>query len=158
MAHDSNGHDDHHGHHIIPEKVYFTVFAILIGLTVLTVYTAKHVDLGPLNLVVALAIAFGKALLVILFFMALKYDKKINALVFSLGAIFVLIFMVFTLLDTSFRGYVNPDRDGTVAETERANSQLQVRDSLITPQLQAQPLVYDGDPTTDIVVDSTQAN
>ena len=153
MAH--HEHDGHHGHHIIPFKVYVTVFAVLIFLTILTVVTAKYVDLGPLNLPLALAIAGVKAGLVILFFMALKYDTPMNALVFSLGAVFVIIFLTFTLLDTSFRGYVDPDEAQTLIELQRRDAELGVRDSLITPQLEAQPLVYDSDPATDVVVDTT---
>ena len=54
--------------HIVPKKIYVSVFAALMVLTLLTVAAAR-VDLGRLNTVVALTIAVTKALLVVLFFM-----------------------------------------------------------------------------------------
>src|SRR5438093_5796517 len=52
-------------------RLYVAVFAALLVLTVATV-SVSYVDLGPLSVVVALAIAFTKALLVVLFFMHLR--------------------------------------------------------------------------------------
>ncbi len=115
-------------HHIIPKHVLFKVFGGLIFLTVLTVAIAQ-VDLGFLNVPVALAIASCKAGLVVYFFMALKYDEGVNRLVFSMGTIFVVIFLLFTLLDTAFRGTVTDivDED-TIAAEERAEERLRARE------------------------------
>src|SRR5438128_10888786 len=52
-------------------RLYVAVFAALLVLTVATV-SVSYVDLGPLSVVVALTIAFTKALLVVLFFMHLR--------------------------------------------------------------------------------------
>ena len=62
-------------HHVVPTKIYYAIFATLMVLTGVTVAVA-YVDLGPLNTVVALAIACFKALIVVLFFMHVKYRLK----------------------------------------------------------------------------------
>ena len=50
----------------------------LIFLTVLTVYTAKFVDLGEFNIILAMFIATVKVTLVLTWFMHLKGDKPLN--------------------------------------------------------------------------------
>jgi cytochrome c oxidase subunit 4 len=116
-----------HEHHITPAKTLVAVFAGLIFLTVLTVVTAAQ-DLGAWNIPVALTIAVGKALLVILFFMALKYDNQVNTLVLSIGIIMVVVFISFTLLDTAFRGDADNMQPETVSEIERRDAALEARD------------------------------
>ncbi|HMB90728.1 MAG TPA: cytochrome C oxidase subunit IV family protein [Rhodothermales bacterium] len=116
--------DDHHGHHIIPMPLLLKVFGGLVFLTILTVLTATQLDLGPLNVPIALAIAFTKAGLVLAFFMALKYDNRVNTLVFSLGVIFVAVFLIFTLFDTAFRGDLDNVDAETIADQERAEQAL----------------------------------
>ncbi len=91
------------GHHITSRTTLLKVFVALVALTALTALTAQ-IDIGVFNIPLALAIAGSKALLVALFFMALKYDKPVNALFFALGVLFVVVFLTFTLFDTAFRG------------------------------------------------------
>lgn len=98
-------HEEGH-HHIVPVKTLVAVFATLVCLTILT-YVASRLDLGHFNIPVALAIAAVKALLVVTFFMALKYDSPTNRLVFTMGLVFVGIFLTFTVVDMHFRGDVN---------------------------------------------------
>ena len=70
--------------HVVPLKVNIKTFSVLIVLTILTVYTAKYVDLGKFNLTLAMFIASCKALTVFLWFMHLKYDDNQNrAIIFS---------------------------------------------------------------------------
>jgi cytochrome c oxidase subunit IV len=79
MAHSSShSHSGDHGNpgHILPFKLYATVFAILLVLTVITV-AASRVDFGPMNFVVAMLIASVKAGIVALFFMHLKYENPL---------------------------------------------------------------------------------
>ena len=92
-----------HGHHIIPIRTLGIVFGALLFLTVITVITSQ-VDLGVLNVPLALAIAGSKAVLVALIFMALKYDNKVNLLTVTLGVVFVVVFLALTMADTEFRG------------------------------------------------------
>ena len=95
--------DQKHEHHIIPLSTYFKVFGALMVLTVLTVAVTK-VDLGsPLNVILAMLIAIIKSSLVLMFFMHLYYDNRTN-LVFFLGSVlFMIIFIVFTLMDIDYR-------------------------------------------------------
>jgi cytochrome c oxidase subunit 4 len=72
--------------HILPKRVYYTIFAILMFCTYLTVQIAFF-DLGPLNTIAALAIACFKATIVILFFMHVKYSTRLTWAV-VLGSIF----------------------------------------------------------------------
>ena len=89
--------------HVVPTKVYFTIYALLLVLTATTVAVA-FVDIGLLNNVVALTIAVSKALLVILYFMHVRYGTRLTWLVVSAGFVWLLILIVFTLSDVLTRG------------------------------------------------------
>lgn len=101
-------------HHVIPVRVLATVFGVLIVLTVITVITAR-INLGGFNVPLALAIAASKAALVVSVFMALRYDNRVNALVFFIGSIFVVVFLVLTLSDTALRGALGITDAGVMA-------------------------------------------
>ena len=72
------------GVHVVSRKIYFAVAAALMVLLVLT-YAAAQIDLGPFNIVVALAIAFVKAGLVVTFFMEAKWSSRLIWLVAGCG-------------------------------------------------------------------------
>jgi len=72
--------------HILPKRLYYTIFAILMFCTYLTVQIAFF-DLGPLNAIAAIGIACVKATIVILFFMHVKYSTRLTWAV-VLGSIF----------------------------------------------------------------------
>lgn len=93
---------DHSGH-IAPTWFYIAVWGALMILTVITV-AASRIDLGVLNLPIALGIATIKATLVALFFMHLFFDDKFNLVVLISGFIFVAIFCVLTVVDMLSRG------------------------------------------------------
>jgi cytochrome c oxidase subunit 4 len=104
----SHAHEtEHHGHYIVPAAAYVAVFIGLLILTVVTVAVAQ-VDLGPANMPVAMLVATLKASLVALIFMQLKYDNRLNALVFVFGLLFLALFFLFTLLDVFSREYIEP--------------------------------------------------
>lgn len=128
-------HAEHHEHHIVPLKLLWTVFAALVGFTVLTVLTAKFVDLGPLNFPLAMAIALSKVVLVATFFMALKWDNKVNVLILILGCIFVVVFLSFTLFDTAFRGDVGNVGTETIMDEERRNEELMMRERVLNGEV-----------------------
>lgn len=94
-----------HHHHIMPTGTALLIGGTLLFLTVVTVWIA-HVDLGPLNFVIAMAVATVKALLVALFFMNLYYDHKENGMIFATSLLFLAIFMILTGTDLFFRGDV----------------------------------------------------
>jgi cytochrome c oxidase subunit 4 len=98
------GSTENHGRaHVTPLKVYLTVGIALLILTAMTV-RISFIHLGGWNVVVALLIASTKGALVALFFMHLYYDKKMYAIVFSMGLLFLSIFLALTLFDTLSRG------------------------------------------------------
>ena len=84
--------------HVVPKKVYFSIFAILITLTFVTIFSAFK-DLGQLNVVVAITIAVIKATLVVLYFMHLRYSDKLTWIVVITGFVFLLILLVLTMTD-----------------------------------------------------------
>jgi len=79
--------------HIIPAKTYYTIWVLLLILTGLTAWVAT-IDLGPLNTVVALVIASSKALIVVLFFMHVKYTSEKMTKVVIVSALFWLVILL----------------------------------------------------------------
>jgi cytochrome c oxidase subunit 4 len=81
-------------------KFYYTIWIALLCLTVVTA-AVSFVDLGPLNTIVALVIATVKALLVVLFFMHVKYTSEKLTKIVIVSA----IFWLFLLLALSMADY-----------------------------------------------------
>jgi cytochrome c oxidase subunit 4 len=96
----SAAHDSAHSGlgHVVPLWLLAAVFAALLVMTGLTVAVAQ-VDLGNLNLYLAMAIATIKASLVVLFFMHLFWDRPFNALIFIGCLLIVSLFIGITLTD-----------------------------------------------------------
>ena len=92
--------------HVMPFRALAAIWVALMVLTVLTAL-ASQIDLGPLNLWIAMGIATLKALLVALFFMHLIYDRGFNAFVFCGALVFVFLFIGLTTLDAV---QYNPDK------------------------------------------------
>lgn len=84
--------------HVVRLPVLAAVWASLLVFTLLTV-GASRVDLGEWNLMLALGIAFVKASLVVLYFMHLRYDRPLYAVVFITALLFVVLFMGLALVD-----------------------------------------------------------
>jgi len=93
--------------HIVPRRIYVAVFLVLLCLTAITV-AASRIDLGPMNAVVALTIAVTKAVLVVLFFMHLKYSSRLTWLVLGSGIVWLAILIGITLCDYRSREWLNP--------------------------------------------------
>jgi len=129
-------------HHVIPKTTLLSVFGGLIVLTILTVAVA-YVPLGPLTVPVAIGIAAAKATLVVLFFMALRYDNPVNALTFTIGMIMVLVFIVFTMIDTAFRGELGKVTPQTVEEINQQEEEAQKEmDQLSEEDMRVAPADY----------------
>jgi cytochrome c oxidase subunit 4 len=88
--------------HIVPVKLYVGIFVALLCLTGLTT-GAAFIDLGAFNTVVALAIAVAKMLLVILFFMHVKYSPRLTKLVIVAAFFWFGLLLTFTLSDVFTR-------------------------------------------------------
>jgi cytochrome c oxidase subunit 4 len=91
--------------HVAPKSLYYTVFIALIIGTGLTVLAAE-IDLGALNNVVMIAIAGTKALLVILFFMHVRWSTRLTWVVAASGFFWLLIMFALTMQDYLTRGMV----------------------------------------------------
>jgi|SRR5581483_853610 cytochrome c oxidase subunit 4 len=86
--------------HVVSIKLYVGIWATLMVLTVVTASVA-FIDLGPFNTVVALVIATCKALLVVLFFMHVKYTSERLTKMVIISA----VFWLFILLGLSLSDY-----------------------------------------------------
>jgi cytochrome c oxidase subunit 4 len=86
--------------HTVSLRTYFAVFVALIVLTLVT-YNAAFFDFGShrLNLLVAVGIAITKATLVVLFFMHVKYGKRLIQLFVASGFIWLGLLIVGVLHD-----------------------------------------------------------
>jgi cytochrome c oxidase subunit 4 len=84
--------------HIVSKTIYFFIFFALMVLTVAT-YLVALVDLGRMNVVVALAIAVTKAVLVVLFFMHVRYSTRLTKIVVIAGFFWLALLIVLTLSD-----------------------------------------------------------
>lgn len=93
--------------HIVPLKVYFSVFIALMVLLAATIGAAL-LDLGPLHLVTALIIAGAKAILIILYFMHVRYSSRISWVFAGAGFFWLLILIVLSIGDYISRGWLTP--------------------------------------------------
>ena len=89
-------------HHITPLSTYLIVFSSLLILTGITIFSAQF-NFGWFNIILALVIASIKSTLVLLFFMHLYYDNKINLAFILASVIFLAIFIGITMIDTNYR-------------------------------------------------------
>jgi cytochrome c oxidase subunit 4 len=99
-AHADLGHE-----HVTPLSVYFGIFGALMVLTIITVAVA-WLDLGTLNVGVALVVAVVKANLVVLYFMHLKYSSKLTWIVVGSGVFWLLILLGIIMADYATRGWM----------------------------------------------------
>jgi len=91
-----------HAEHATPAhpttRMYYVVFAALIALLVATVFAAE-VDAGPLNFPIAATIATIKAVLILLFFMHVRYSTPLVWLVAGAGFFWLAILFGLTFAD-----------------------------------------------------------
>ncbi len=91
--------------HIISLRFNFLIFAVLLALLGLTV-GAAYVDLGRWNLPVALAIAATKAVLILLFFMHLRFSTRLTSVFAGAALLWLTILLALTLNDFLTRGWL----------------------------------------------------
>ena len=95
---------EHAEHHIVTPFQYILVFGTLLIFTGITV-GAAFVDLGVLNPIVALGIACFKAVIVILFFMHVKYQSRLVKMTVGAGFFTFLVLITMTLTDYMSRAW-----------------------------------------------------
>lgn len=95
---------DRSHHHVIEPKTYYTVFAALLVLLVLTV-AAAQIPNPLVNIVVAITIAVVKAALIVLYFMHVRYSNSLVQLFVVAGFAWLMLLIALTLSDFSTRGW-----------------------------------------------------
>jgi cytochrome c oxidase subunit 4 len=99
MEHHGHGPNDHLEHHVIPLNVYLGIFGALIFLTAATV-GVSYLPVSPTeHLLGAIVIASVKTVLIVLYFMHVRYNSHLIWSFAVLGFFFVAIFMVFMMGD-----------------------------------------------------------
>ena len=114
----------HHGHVIVPKRVLLTVLGVLMFFTLLTVgaaqaeqwisHTFDVVIPQWVNVAVALSIATIKSIIVVMFFMQLKYDSPLNSIVMGFTFFAVGLFFFFTMIDLGNRDAIYPYKSGEI--------------------------------------------
>ncbi len=95
---------EHMDHHIVTPFQYLLVFGTLLLFTGITV-GAAYIELGVLNPIVALGIASFKAVVVILFFMHVKYQSRLIKMTVGAGFFTFLVLITMTLSDYISRAW-----------------------------------------------------
>lgn len=95
---------EHAEHHIVTPLQYCYVYGGLILGTILTV-VAADINLGVFNPIVALGIACTKAVIVILFFMHVKYQSNLIKVTVGAGFFTFLILITMSLVDYMSRAW-----------------------------------------------------
>ena len=95
---------EHADHQIITPFTYGMVFVTLLIFTGVTV-GAAYIDLGIFNPIIALAIASFKAVIVILFFMHVKYQSNLIKLTVAAGFFTFIVLITMTMSDYISRAW-----------------------------------------------------
>jgi len=98
-------HASHGSGHISPISLYITIFLALMVGTALTV-GAAFVDLGSLNFPVAMLIAVTKAVLVVWYFMHVKWQSHLTKLTLATGLFFLAILLGMMLIDYTSKDFI----------------------------------------------------
>jgi cytochrome c oxidase subunit IV len=92
--------------HIVPVKVYVSIFlALMIG-TAVTVLAAYQNFPGALNVIVAMTIAVVKATLVVLYFMHVRYSARLIWVIVASALFWMAILFALTFSDYWTRGWL----------------------------------------------------
>ena len=92
---------------VVPPRIYYRVYAILLAATVLTWGVSRlHLE-SPLGVTVALTIAMAKALLVVLFFMHVRYSSWLTWVFVGAGVAWMGHILILTMSDYLTRGIVS---------------------------------------------------
>jgi len=92
--------------HIVPVRVYVSIFLALIVGTTLTVWAAFQDFPGPLNVIVAMTIAVVKATLVVLYFMHVRYSARLIWVIVASALFWMGILFALTFSDYLTRGWM----------------------------------------------------
>ena len=104
-THVSHSNSSDHHPHVVSVQTNLIIFALLMVLLVLTVVAAYTIT-GTWGIIVAMIIATVKAILILAYFMHVRFGSKLQFL-FAVAAFFWLGLMILiTLMDYSSRGWL----------------------------------------------------
>lgn len=117
---------EHHGHHITSARTLVTIILVLVGLTALTVGASEvetylTTEMGWLlpdwlNAAIAMSIAVVKGALVLMFFMALKYENPLYTIIFLFCMFAFALFLGLTGMEVDNRGHLYDWKKGVITE------------------------------------------
>jgi cytochrome c oxidase subunit 4 len=101
-----------HSHsHVLPVRTYYIVFtALMVGLVATVV--GAYLPLGDFHLATAMTIAIAKAVLIVLYFMHLRYSNKLTAICAVASFIWLAILICFVMNDYLSRDWLSPSIEG----------------------------------------------
>jgi cytochrome c oxidase subunit 4 len=91
-------------HHIISKSTYYWVTVALFALLALTVIAAE-IESGQWNVPIALAIALAKTILIVAFFMHVRFSSPLVRMFAAVGFFWLLIMLTFIAADVLTRGW-----------------------------------------------------
>jgi len=92
--------------HIVPVRVYVTIFLVLLVGTALTVLAAFIDFPWRLNTIVAMTIAVTKATFVVLYFMHVRYSTRLIWVIVAAALFWIGILFALTFSDYWTRGWI----------------------------------------------------
>jgi cytochrome c oxidase subunit 4 len=103
MSNAEHHHEDQIGH-VVPVKFLSFICAILLFLTVVTVWVSRYdfaeINIAEMGIIMALFVATVKATIVGLYFMHLRWDRAFIGFLFVGSILFVVLFIGIALTDT----------------------------------------------------------
>ena len=93
--------------HIVPVRIYVTIFLVLLAGTALTVVAAFLDFPWKLNTIVALTIATAKATFVVLYFMHVRYSSRLVWVIVASALFWIGILFALTFSDYLTRGWIS---------------------------------------------------
>ncbi len=116
-----------HLHHVVSWQTYLAVYIALVLFTIVTVLVAT-VHLGEFNTIVAMSIAVAKMLLVLLFFMHVRWSGSVLRMIVLAGFIWFGIMVILTMSDYASRhwdqgGSAAPNVPGVAPVVQQVNSE-----------------------------------
>jgi len=92
--------------HIVPVRIYVTIFLVLLVGTGLTVLAALQDFPWQLNTIVAMTIAITKATFVVLYFMHVRYSARLVWVIVASALFWLVIMFALTFSDYWTRGWI----------------------------------------------------
>ena len=92
--------------HIVPVRIYVTIFLVLLVGTALTVMAAFYDFPWKFNTIIALTIATTKATFVVLYFMHVRYSTRLIWVIMASALFWMAILFALTFSDYQTRGWI----------------------------------------------------